>query len=85
MVYTDGHHLVADTLAELHEFAIGKLRFQPSWFQDHPRHPHYDLTTHRAARRAIEAGAIVISSRGITEKARALAAEAQGQMVLGYG
>lgn len=35
-------HMTADTLDELHHMAqnIGLKR---EWFQDHPRHPHYDL------------------------------------------
>ncbi len=56
MVYSDGVHLVADTLEELHAFAQ-TMELQREWFQDHPRHPHYDLTTRRAARRAFDNGA----------------------------
>lgn len=45
-VYTDGVHLVADTIEELHAFAesIGMKR---KWFQNH-RKPHYDLLGRRA-------------------------------------
>lgn len=42
MTYTDGQHLAADTLDELHEFAK-KIGLKRDWFQDHPKHPHYDL------------------------------------------
>lgn len=44
VIYTDGVHLVADELQELHTFAqsVGLKR---QWFQEHPRHPHYDITT----------------------------------------
>lgn len=35
-------HLMADTLDELHAFAK-RLGCKRSWFQDHPKHPHYDL------------------------------------------
>lgn len=42
MVYTDGIHLIADSLDELHEFAL-KIGLKREWFQDHPKHPHYDL------------------------------------------
>jgi hypothetical protein len=62
-VYTDGIHLVADSLEELHAFAKG-LCFPESWFQNKKReHPHYDLTTSRAVARAIWYGAIRISSK----------------------
>ena len=61
-ILTDGVHLISDTsLEELHTFAIGKLGFKPHWFQDHPIHPHYDLTTTRAKDKAIRMGAILVS------------------------
>lgn len=63
MIYTDGIHLVGNTLQELHDFAHKKLKLKREWFQDHIRHPHYDLTTQRARKRAIRAGAQVISTR----------------------
>lgn len=62
-VYTDGVHLVADSLDELHAFAKG-LCFPKSWFQNKKQeHPHYDLTTSRALSRAIFYGAIQVSER----------------------
>ncbi len=37
-------HLTTDgELFELHRFAR-RLGLKRDWFQDHPRHPHYDLT-----------------------------------------
>lgn len=36
-------HLVADTLAELHEFAE-RLDLRREWFQSKSRYPHYDVT-----------------------------------------
>lgn len=61
MVYTDGVHLIADSWDELHKFAqsIGLKR---EWFQQHPRHPHYDIITASKMRRAIKAGAIKMRS-----------------------
>ena len=57
MILTDGKHLVSDTsLDELHRFAR-KIKLKKQWFQNHPQHPHYDLTTDRAVRRALDAGA----------------------------
>lgn len=69
MILTDGVHLVSDVPGtageeELHTFARG-LRLRRDWFQRHPVHPHYDLTTARAVRRAYDAGARSVSSREI--------------------
>jgi hypothetical protein len=61
--YDSTGHLVADTLAELHEFAVKKLGFKRSWFahRGKSKYLHYDLTTPNAKRRAARAGAIKIS------------------------
>jgi len=45
----DGVHLMAPTLDELHAVAE-ELDMPRSWFQDHLRHPHYDVWGHRARR-----------------------------------
>ena len=63
-IYTDGTHLVGDTLEELHEFAK-RLGFKRHWFQEHARHPHYDLTTNGALRRALEKGAKLIAAQEV--------------------
>lgn len=41
MIFTDGTHLIADTLTELHEFAQS-LGLKREWFQP-KSYPHYDL------------------------------------------
>lgn len=64
MVYTDGVHLVADTLDELHEFAAN-IGLKREWFQDHPRHPHYDTTSKDKKLKAVNAGAMVVSPKDI--------------------
>jgi hypothetical protein len=63
MVYTDKIHLVADSLEELHDFAtyIGLRR---DWFQNHSRHPHYDLWGSRL-KSALNRGAVVVNSKEI--------------------
>jgi len=43
MILFDGTHLATDgDLAELHAKAA-EIGLEPKWFQDHPRHPHYDV------------------------------------------
>ena len=44
----------------LHEFAK-KIGMKREWFQDHPRHPHYDLTPSRRDK-ALKLGAIFVDS-----------------------
>jgi hypothetical protein len=62
------HHLVADTLGELHTFAQG-VGVKRCWFHNHARHPHYDVTdAQRAA--ALDAGAIGVDKRTAVTMAR---------------
>jgi len=62
MIYTDGTHIISDaSLEELHVFAR-KIGLKRQWFQNH-RHPHYDTTTKRKSRLAVENGAVVCSTR----------------------
>lgn len=49
-------HLVADTLSELHEFAL-QLGLRRAWFQDRASYPHYDVTS------AVRARALVMGAR----------------------
>lgn len=66
MICTDGVHLIStDSLEELHEFAIHKMKFKKEWFQWHTIYPHYDLMTKRAKQRAIEEGAILVEGTEI--------------------
>ena len=48
-------HLMADTLKELHDFAV-KLRMKRSWFQRHRFLAHYDLTESKR-KQAVRMGA----------------------------
>lgn len=49
-------HLTADTLEELHAFALA-IGMRRAWFQDHPICKHYDLTPRRRIE-AVKLGAI---------------------------
>lgn len=69
MIYTDGTHVASDTsLEELHEFAVSKLGFPRKYFQNHPRHPHYDIMSAKSRKKALDGGAILLSQRAMMEK-----------------
>ena len=51
-------HMTTDgPIEELHAFAA-KIGMRRAWFQNHPKHPHYDLVPSRR-QRALQYGAIV--------------------------
>lgn len=64
-------HLMGDTLSELHAFAE-RIGCKPSWYHGKARHPHYDLTE-KWRLKAIEAGAVPMSTREILKRRRASA------------
>jgi len=66
MIYTDKIHLITDSLDELHYFA-NKIRLKKDWFQNHKRHPHYDIWG-TMYMKAIANGAIIISSKNLIVK-----------------
>jgi hypothetical protein len=68
-------HLLADSLEELHLFAL-ELGVKKESFQSPPKvkYPHYDLPYFRRVL-AIEKGALEISRREVIEKARNLKIE----------
>lgn len=63
-------HLIADSVAELQEFALQKLGMRLEWFQPLSS-PHFDLSAEgRAA--AVRNGAIELSNRELVNKLREL-------------
>lgn len=63
-IYTDGVHVASNvSIDELHEFVTSKLNFKREWFQNHPRHPHYDIIAKRNKVKALKSGAILVSSK----------------------
>jgi hypothetical protein len=77
MIITDGIHLVStEDEEELHSFAT-KIGLKRGWYhggQSRPRHPkrkrpHYDLTTKRAVKRAVQSGAKMVTGRHLLENA----------------
>lgn len=57
MVYTDGVHMVATTVEELHVFAE-KIGVHRCYFRNprKKRHPHYDLMTMKVVEKAFDIG-----------------------------
>lgn len=73
MVYTDNVHLVADSLDELHSFAIS-IGLKRHFFEGVRKgHPHYDLTNKIILEKALIAGASIVSSREILKISHKLA------------
>jgi hypothetical protein len=58
-------HMLADTVEELHEMAA-RIGLKREWFQDHARHPHYDICQSKR-RAAIEAGAVELSNHQLAK------------------
>jgi hypothetical protein len=76
-IWSDGGHLQADTVQELHAFAAA-LGLRRQWFQHRPGRPdrdHYDLTAAKR-RQALAAGAIAEDRRqGVARRQRMRAAQ----------
>lgn len=70
-------HLVADSLEELHTFAI-RLGLKRHWFQQNASYPHYDVTLETRTK-AIELGALHGSRATIINCARRLKAQLDNQ------
>ncbi len=62
LVDNKGHMVSSKNENELHFFAK-KIKLKRKWYQNKNKHPHYDLTTKRAITRALEAGAIKVSTK----------------------
>lgn len=65
-------HLIADSVEELIEFAVG-MGLRSEWFQEKSK-PHFDLTAGGRAR-AVEMGAIELDRRELIGKLRELRAK----------
>jgi len=67
MTYTDGLHLVADTLKELHTFAR-RIGLKRHFFHGTRKgHPYYDLTNKRIKKKVISKGATLIPIRKVLD------------------
>jgi hypothetical protein len=66
--YAHACHLIADSIEELHDFALKKLGLQKSWFQKAEGNiPHYDLTSGKRWQ-ALRLGAIEITDKELVDK-----------------
>lgn len=70
-------HLVADSLDELHAFAL-QLGLRRAWFQSKSAFPHYDVTT-TVRERALQLGAQSGSRAAVFGCAKVLRAEMLAQ------
>jgi hypothetical protein len=70
-------HLLADTAEELHAFAA-RLGMRRSWFQDHGRIAHYDLTVRRRAA-AVALGALELDRRDSVRRSCAAGVKRPGE------
>jgi hypothetical protein len=68
--YRQACHLTADTVAELHTFAVGQLGLRRAWYQPHHTNQalcHYDLTANKRAQ-ALRAGAITLTREQVAAR-----------------
>jgi len=69
MIITDGVHMVSTiSEGELHNFAacVGLKR---EWYQNHLRHPHYDITRRRKLYRVLAHGAKEVTTKELIRNA----------------
>lgn len=64
-------HLMADSIQELHEFAVS-IGLPARAFHHGARHPHYDVTAGQR-QRALQHGAVAISARDAVQIGRRVA------------
>lgn len=76
MVFTDGIHLIAEDVVELHSFAKS-IGLKYCWYHAGARHPHYDLYSGKnaknradAQRRAMTMGAVLVPTRTLIKISR---------------
>jgi hypothetical protein len=71
-------HLMADSIQELHEFAV-TIRLPARAFHRGARHPHYDVTAGQR-QRAFQHGAVAISARDAVQIGRRVAQPARREV-----
>lgn len=68
MVYSDGIHMIASTIEELHEFA-NKIGLHKCYYRNprKKRHPHYDIMSEKVRLKVFENGAQSVTDRTIVK------------------
>jgi hypothetical protein len=61
-------HMIADTLAELHEMA-DRIGVKRKWFQEGKALPHYDICQSKRAL-ALKYGSLIIDRKQLVERIR---------------
>lgn len=72
MIYLDsmGHLYSTESLQELYDFAVKKLKLKPNWNHYSRHFPHFDLTTKAKQKQAIKLGAIFVDAREDIEQVK---------------
>lgn len=78
MTYTDGVHLVADSLDELHTFAASVGLGRKYYHGIRKGHPHYDLITAETKMKALSAGAMMVRPREVLLKSKEMLTRRRG-------
>lgn len=77
MIITDGIHLIStNSQEELHRFAEG-IGLKREWFQDHPKHPHYDILSRKIKAKALRSGAKLVDKRVLVRLLKAGSRDAE--------
>ncbi len=71
MVYSDGVHMIASSVKELHEFAT-KIMLHRCYYRNprKKRHPHYDLMNDAIRKAAFDNGAVFATDKEIVKYCR---------------
>lgn len=64
------YHLTADSIKEMHDFCKSN-NINKCWFDNHPKHPHYDITFEQRER-SIKNGAFLVTSKELLTKSKKL-------------
>lgn len=64
MIYTDGVHIIGETLEELHAFAV-LVGIKRCWFHKHRSHSHYDKPKRFPLDKLLSNGACLVDSKTI--------------------
>ena len=65
-----GHLYSDESLQELYDFAVKKLKLKPEWNHYSRHFPHFDLTTKRKISQAVSLGALYVDARDDIERYR---------------